>query len=172
MDEHEDKSEKQEYEYRRKGSEDIAYPHNYIAGGGRGGFGGRSAFLFRRCVVWNLASMQSPQKPPQKAEDARHEKSRHGKNRSYDHQGKIIATRRQKAGGVFRGARIVFDADGPAHLDRVCQGAIFTCIMRSIHFIFVGHRIVDATLPTLLLFNSEISVMYALPNTQSVCLYD
>lgn len=122
MDEHEDKSEKQEYEYRRKGSEDIAYPHNYIAGGGRGGFGGRSAFLFRRCVVWNLASMQSPQKPPQKAEDARHEKSRHGKNRSYDHQGKIIATRRQKAGGVFRGARIVFDADGPAHLDRVCQG--------------------------------------------------
>ena len=145
MDEHEDKSEKQEYEYRRKGSEDIAYPHNYIAGGGRGGFGGRSAFLFRRCVVWNLASMQSPQKPPQKAEDARHEKSRHGKNRSYDHQGKIIATRRQKAGGVFRGARIVFDADGPAHLDRVCQGAIFTCIMRSIHFIFVGHRIVDAT---------------------------
>ena len=80
-----------------------------------------------------------------RAEDARHEKSRHGKNRSYDHQGKIIATRRQKAGGVFRGARIVFDADGPAHLDRVCQGAIFTCIMRSIHFIFVGHRIVDAT---------------------------
>lgn len=103
MDEHEDKSEKQEYEYRRKGSEDIAYPHNYIAGGGRGGFGGRSAFLFRRCVVWNLASMQSPQKPPQKAEDARHEKSRHGKNRSYDHQGKIIATRRQKA-GEFSGA--------------------------------------------------------------------
>lgn len=89
---------------------------------GRGGFGGRSAFLFRRCVVWNLASMQSPQKPPQKAEDARHEKSRHGKNRSYDHQGKIIATRRQKAGGVFRGARIVFDADGPAHLDRVARG--------------------------------------------------
>ena len=40
MDEHEDKSEKQEYEYRRKGSEDIAYPITYIAGGGRGGFGG------------------------------------------------------------------------------------------------------------------------------------
>ena len=145
MDEHEDKSKKQEYEYRRKGSEDIAYPHNYIAGRGYVGLWRRGAFLFRRCVVWDLASMQSPQKPPQQAENARHEKPRHGKNRSYDHKGKVIAAGCQNAGGVFRGARIVFDADGPAHLDRVCQGAIFTCIMRSIHFIFVGHRIVDAT---------------------------
>ena len=91
MDEHEDKSKKQEYEYRRKSSEDIAYPHNYIAGRGRGGFGGCGAFLFRRRVVWDLASMQSPQKPPQKAEDARHEKPRHGKNRSNNHKGKVIA---------------------------------------------------------------------------------
>ena len=48
-------------------------------------------------------------------------KSRHGKNRS-DHQGQDHCHSAPESRWSFPGARIVFDADGPAHLDRVCQG--------------------------------------------------